>query len=335
MSPSHRLGKYRSWIASAVVVLLFVLSGVLLAYLLRGMDWELVQRATPGTFLLVLVVSMLGTLVYTLLIYLLIRGSGYVTTLWRAYLVLTASLSVNYVTPVKMGIPLRIYLYNHFMDIPIAIGTALVTVETLVGVLTPACIAVVGIALLFHSVSPVPPLILLALMGIGLLFLLRARFECWQPALERVPFARLLKRLMRFVVRVQSGLRCLSPAVILSVVILDLLMFGLQTVRLWLVLRVFGSAPSPWLLLAVLTISVTAGNLSMIPMGLGVRDASFVLLLAQLGVPNEVALSVGVIQRLFSPGWPLLLGLISTNVLGVREIIQASRESSCAGDELG
>jgi uncharacterized protein (TIRG00374 family) len=100
-------------------------------------------------------------------------------------------------------------------------------------------------------------------------------------------------------------------------------------------LSVFGPPPSVLALLAVLTISVTAGNLSMIPMGLGVRDASFTVLLAQLGVPNEIALSVAVIQRLFSPGWPLLLGLISTNVLGVSEIVQASRERPRTGDELG
>ncbi len=78
-----------------------------------------------------------------------------------------------------------------------------------------------------------------------------------------------------------------------------------------------------WLaVLAALTISITAGNLSMIPMGLGVRDASLTLLLRQLGAPDEVALSTAVIQRLFAPGLPLLLGLISANILGISEMVK-------------
>jgi uncharacterized protein (TIRG00374 family) len=116
-------------------------------------------------------------------------------------------------------------------------------------------------------------------------------------------------------------------ATIAAVLALDLLMVALQSVRLWIVLRVFGPAPSSLSLLAVFAISVTAGNLSMIPMGLGVRDASFTLLLARLGVSQEIALSAAVIQRLFSPGWPLLLGLISANVLGVSALTRQPESS--------
>ena len=43
-----------------------------------------------------------------------------------------------------------------------------------------------------------------------------------------------------------------------------------------------------------------------------------------------VALAAAVIQRLFSPGWPLLLGLISANILGVSELVKRSDESSVA-----
>ena len=59
----------------------------------------------------------------------------------------------------------------------------------------------------------------------------------------------------------------------------------------------------------------------MIPMGLGIRDVTFTWLLVQVGVPTEIALSAAVIQRIFAPGWPLLLGVISANILGVSEII--------------
>ena len=307
---------------------MLVVNGLLLAYLLRRMDWELVRRTGPSMLAPILALTVLGTLSYAVLIYLLVRGSGHATTLWRAYLVLTASLSANYITPVKMGVPLRIYLYDHFMAVPVATGVALVTVETLVGMLVPASIAVAGIALLFPSLGLTTPIILIALLLTGLFFVQRAKVERIYPHLERLHLPRFTLRLVRFVERIQTGLRCLRSTTILGVVVLDALMLGLQAGRLWFVLNIFGPAPSFLTLLAVLAISVTAGNLSLIPMGLGVRDASFTLLLMQLGVPNEVALAAAVIQRLFAPGWPLLLGVISTNILGVSELMKRGSSSA-------
>lgn len=318
-SKNTRLG-----ITLVVVLVLFVTGCLLLIHLLRDMDWDLVLQTSPGTLLVILALTALGTLVYACMIYVLVRASGYTTTLWRAYLVLTASMSANYVTPVRAGIPLRIYLYSHFMGIPAATGTTLVAVETLVGMLVPAFIACAGIAVLFPALGLLPPLALIALLLAGLLLALYVPLARLQALAERAPLSRLTVRLVRFVGRVQKGLRGLSPAVILGVVLLDLVMLGLHTIRLWLVLGILGPAPSPLTLFAVLTISLTAGNLSMIPMGLGVRDASLTLLLTQLGLSSEIALSAAVIQRLFSPGWPLLLGLISTNILGVSEVMRRS-----------
>lgn len=314
--------KRYSWMFGVVIVLLVVLSSLLLVYLLHDIDWKTIRQTSPWTILVILGLTVLGTLVYTTLIYLLVRGSGFHTTLGQAYLVLTASLSANYVTPVKVGIPLRVYLYHHFIGMPPATGTALVTIETLVGMLTPAFLAVVGIALVFPSIGLMTPVILIAVLLLGLLAILKLPLSTLQPHLARLPGAGFSTRTLKFFDRVRLGLYSLPAIVVLGAVLLDLTMLGLQAVRLWVILRIFGPTPSPVKLLAVFTISVTAGNLSMIPMGLGVRDASFTLLLAKLGIPNEVALSAAVIQRLFSPGWPLLLGLISSNVLGVREALR-------------
>ena len=120
-------------------------------------------------------------------------------------LVLTASLSANYVTPVKVGIPLRIYLYSHVMGIPIATGTALVAVESLVGMLTPAFIAVAGIALVFPALGLTAPAVLILLLLTGLVLFLKVRVERLEPFLERLPLARFTARFTRFLERVQVG----------------------------------------------------------------------------------------------------------------------------------
>ncbi len=314
----------RSWLAVGVIFTFFTISAGLLVYLLHDMDWTMFRQVGLLYLALILLLSALSTGFYALSVYILVRISGHKTTFVKSYLVLTTSLSANYVTPIKAGIPLRIYLYKHFMDIPIATGTALIAVETMVGILTPAVIAVAGIALIFPSMGLVIPTALISILVVGLLIVLRVRVENLQLYLARFPFLSFVARFIGFVERVQWALRQLPVAKILQVVLLVAVMLGLHSMRLWLVLSILGFRVSPLALLAVLTISLTAGNLSMIPMGLGVRDASFTLLLTQLGIPSEIALAAAVIQRLFSPGWPLLLGLISANILGVSELVKRS-----------
>ncbi len=305
-----------------VIFVIGVASAVLLAHLLRDMDWALFQETAPLYLAFVLLLSALGTVTYTAAIYVLVRASGYPTTVGQAYLVLTASLSVNYVTPLKFGIPLRIYLYRQVMHVPLAIGTALVALETWLGILIPAIMSGIGIALLFPEIGLALPLALLTALLVGMGLALFIKPTQITPLLKRLPLQQFTLRLVRFGETVQMGFRS-APLWGLGVVAL---LIGLNVmtaaVRLYVVLLMLGQT-SDWLaVLAALTISITAGNLSMIPMGLGVRDASLTLLLRQLGVPDEVALSAAVIQRLFAPGLPLLLGLISANILGVSEMVK-------------
>lgn len=327
-SPIYRKLRFgsrvHSRLAVGVVLALLIISAITLIYLLRDVDLTQFREVGPFYLTLILLLSVLSIGFYSLAVYILIQASGYKTTFGQTYLVLTASLSANYVTPIRVGIPLRIYLYKHFMGIPVSTGTALITVEVMVGMLTPAFIAFAGTALIFPALGVKVPIILISILLVGLLFVLRVRVESLQPFFERSPFSNAVTQLVHFVKRVQGALRQLPVAKLVGVVVLDLLILGLQTMRLWLVLSILGVQESPLALLAVLTISLTAGNLSMIPMGLGVRDASFTLLLTQLGVPSEIALAAAVIQRLFSPGWPLLLGLISANILGVSELVKRS-----------
>jgi uncharacterized membrane protein YbhN (UPF0104 family) len=62
------------------------------------------------------------------------------------------------------------------------------------------------------------------------------------------------------------------------------------------------------------------GALSMIPMGLGVREASVLFYLHYVGIPNEVGLSIVTIQRLLSTGLSFALGMLLGTLLGVKNL---------------
>ncbi len=329
--------KFNTRVTKYLLLAIMVLSIVLPVYLLRDLDWHMLAQFTPLHLAGILGLLILGTLFYTLAISVMVKAVEHPSTLWQAYLILTASLSANYVTPVKIGIPLRIYLYQHFMHIPTATGTALVTLETITGLLVPTLVAILGITTLFTNLKLTVPIILLSILSIGtglIVYLPTHAIKTWMP---RSPRSKITARTLHFIENVQMGFRSVSLMTTLKISLLFLLNLTTSAGIVHLILRVLGFTINPLVLLYVLAIAITAGNLSLIPMGLGVRDISFTMLLQYLGVPQEIAISTAIIQRLFSPGWPLLLGLISSNILGLSEILhdtqsqptEAGNDSPC------
>ena len=62
------------------------------------------------------------------------------------------------------------------------------------------------------------------------------------------------------------------------------------------------------------------GAISMVPMGLGVREASMLFYLYHMGISHEIGLSIVTIQRLLFTGFAFVLGTIFGAILGVKSI---------------
>jgi len=67
----------------------------------------------------------------------------------------------------------------------------------------------------------------------------------------------------------------------------------------------------------ITTVSIFAGFLSMIPMGMGAYDASLIFLLSQSGIPHEVSLMVPVVNRAGNILASLVLGIPSSYAMGI------------------
>jgi uncharacterized membrane protein YbhN (UPF0104 family) len=66
------------------------------------------------------------------------------------------------------------------------------------------------------------------------------------------------------------------------------------------------------------------GAISMVPMGLGVRETSMLFYLHHMGLKDEVGLSIVTIQRLLSTGLSFVLGAFFGSVLGLKNLSQSS-----------
>ena len=312
----------RTFLTVSIFLICLLLTSGLLIRLLKDMDWRLFQRFGWIDILWLLFYSATGTASYSLSIYVLIRSLGYRTSVMETYLVLTASLSANYISFIKAGLPIRIFLYKRIMKIPVDKGTALIAIETLIGVFLTTAIAIIGcisnnIDIAFGSSK-------LAFQGIIFIFILTGILVIWFIKTDSINISRFssnnfISRIIGFIDRIRTGLRYIpNHAVVVTTLLSGVNLFS-GAMRLQIILRVLGYDLSPVLLLYAIAMSVTAGNFSFIPMGLGIRDASLTLILLNMGISRPVAVSVALIQRLFAPGWPLMLGLISINILGLKQ----------------
>jgi len=62
------------------------------------------------------------------------------------------------------------------------------------------------------------------------------------------------------------------------------------------------------------------GAISMIPLGLGVRDGSVLFFIKSFGIPQNIAINFVAIQRIISTGLGYLLGVLAGGVLGVKSV---------------
>jgi len=98
-------------------------------------------------------------------------------------------------------------------------------------------------------------------------------------------------------------------------------MFGLLGVRSFYAFQLFGGSMNVLELVGISAAAFALGSVSFLPMGLGVRDATLVALFVQAGADRDVAIAVAALDRLLSTGVPLILGLLSAQVLGLRAIL--------------
>lgn len=225
------------------------------------------------------------------------------------------SMTAHYSTPAKLGFPLTVYLLKKLEDIPYATGTAVVLIELVVSTVLCGAIAVFGSYFYFaDEASRILPFLLLfvlcvlGLCAVGVILrnkavnnplfrFIRDLYDAFKP-LDKVNTS--LYVIVRFTIQIFSG------------------------VSLMLLARFFSSDLSLFQAVVAGSTAFFLSSLSMIPMGLGVREASVLFYLHHVGIPNEVGLSIVTIQRLLSTGLSFGLGMVLGALLGLRNLSSSS-----------
>jgi uncharacterized membrane protein YbhN (UPF0104 family) len=298
--------------------------------LVRFYDIPSVEEPEPLSIAIIVLVTGLLTAGSVAAAYCILAGADGNLSLGRLYLVVTASLAANYSTPVKAGIPLRVYLYKRFMGIRFGAGSALVGLEALLGMLVPAVIALFALMLLLPEGGMAAPAVVAAGAGLAIAAIAFVRSKAYDRAISRLPLPEIARRLFAPDGDIVAAVRGVPLWSLGAAAAIYASMFLLLGVRTFYAFRIFGGSMSVIELVGISAAAFSLGSLSFVPMGLGVRDATLVALFVQAGADRDVAIAVAALDRLLSTGVPFLLGVLSAQILGLRAVLEPERPDSRA-----
>lgn len=299
-----RPGLRRAVLAAATAVV-----GWILFRSLRTFDLSLLARLGAADLALLFGLRLADVAANLASVRALLAGLGYPVRAWPLFLVLNASSAGNATTPFKLGLPLRVFLYHRELGVRAPAASLAVVLESYASVLVTGAFATYSVGLFFPQRVGQLGALLAALAATAL-------GGTWA-------WARLGRRRLPLVAEeaATSGpapSRSGRAAALLLFVVLLGVDVGISGALLQAALRALGSEVGLLPLVSFQSLSFVVGVVSLLPMGIGAKEASLVFLLGRVGVPASTALAAAALVRLLTTGVTLVAGALSLHALGLR-----------------
>lgn len=310
-----RLNFGRAKVATSLIAL--IVSGIIVYLVLSKFDLRPILQISYGTLFVILLFSILSKVIYVLPNAQLLQDMGYTINRWPLFLILEASYSGNYLAPAKLGIPLRIALYRQVLKVDTSSGLACTALSNFFWLALILSIAFVGLLLRSTnlSIEPVTIGILGLIVGMGLFLIIP--YDIISSLVQNLPARKVWLRFIHFLSAAQSSLKRVKWTTSLFYFCVVALKLWIQAFTAYLILKDLGWEGSSWSILWVLCISLAVGVITLLPMGIGTQDASFIFLLTSVGVTQDLAVLVTLVDRIVFTAIPFLTGIISANILGI------------------
>jgi len=309
---------FRQWVSRYWLLFFFIIVFFFMAIFqitLRDI-WGAISSLKLWQFVLLLFIYLLISLFQIIsrkyLLYSLLSPSKFKNLIFIHF----SSMAAHYSTPAKIGFPLAVYLLHKFDKVPYATGTTMILIELIVSTTICGVIAFVGTFFYFTSNTKVLILSFSYLFIFGLLAFSGVRIFLKKGNKN--------SRIYLFIKNVHEAFSHITVYHLIMYIFLIVFIQLLGGITLVLLTSFFSKEILLWQAVVANSTAFFLGAISMIPMGLGVREGSILFYLRHLGITNEIGISIVTIQRLFSTGLSFVLGVIFGAILGVRHIKQDS-----------
>lgn len=239
----------------------------------------------------------------------LLRKLGYNLSAQKVVLIHFSAMSAHYATPVKLGFPILAILLKKICNVSFSDSAIMISLGLLVSLGIAGLIAFVGSVLYYGEnlgviVSSLSIGLVLILISIPLLKKIKIRNKSIQNILEG--FGKGLSKLKLQDFFIYSLLR-----------IIAVILYG---ILFTMMVDFIGGDINIWESIVSTSSSFFLGAVSMVPMGLGVSEATLSFYLVSMGLNKGIIISVLILQRVFSTVVGFLAGIISSSVLSIRSI---------------
>jgi uncharacterized protein (TIRG00374 family) len=304
--------------------------GALLAFMVVGTVYVAVNLDLSGLHSLgiagmiaLLLIAVAYTWEATLGTYATFRALGHTTSLAKLYVVTSASFTSSYLVPAKAGVFAWLFLCKVFLKIPLVTSSAQAVIETSIGILINTIIALLGIGMLFTEHDPWAFAGVAGAIGLMLVLVLVLDLRPIEAFLDRWPrsIQKPGKRIVGFAVQFRQQIRHASSGWLLITVVLYLVRLGVRAFCLYLVFSSLGTQVPILTILFAQAISSLLGWISMLPLGIGVKDLTLIALLTAVGVSQEIAVLGALVDRVLWSVVPLVIGTVSAGAIGAQKIL--------------
>lgn len=293
-----------------------------LVYLSRHVDWRVLTALSPWTLLVLCASTILMIVLHAAGAAALLAGMRYPARVGEVMTAMLAAGTVSLAGDPKLGVPARLAFYKLLAGIPISVGAAQTTIESMLWLFLMGAIMVIPGPLAGDRALP------LSLAAGAMLVVGMAAVALGPSVLDRLwGLGRLFRAsgpIRRFVMDLRGAMLGLRPGALGLATFWLALTYVVDVASIWYLGRALGTEIAPSTIGHAVVISYLAGAVSLLPLGLGVRDVTFALLLQQGGAQPEAAAAIVLVHRTVRTVLPLLLGLALTGYV-MRKAKQTDR----------
>jgi uncharacterized protein (TIRG00374 family) len=292
-----------------IIMVVTVLAVAIAAfYLLSSLDMSAIRSLSAMGLAVISAATLILMMLHAIGAWYILRSFGQNASVVMVFVAIVASSTISLAGDPKLGVPARLAFYKLLTGIPLSVGTAQASIETVIWLGWLSVVAGIS-GLLAGSVEALISALILAGALSGAVLLVagpRLMMALPLPASLRERSA----PLRRFLMEIRESVAKARPRQIVIACIALGITYPVDIASVWYLAHDLGAdLPIASVAHAIVT-SHLAGLLSMIPMGVGIRDVTFALLLEHAGASQEVAALIALIHRLVRTVIPIGLGLL-------------------------
>ena len=243
-----------------------------------------------------------------------IGDDHYMSSFWLHRLSLVSS----YISPVKIGLPIKVYFFKKYLGISVSRTSAAVIFESTIYILI-----VIFAGILFGGTKYITfdrRLILILCIVIAFLFLLRKYFKQFLKSSRLIRIARFTRNVRN---SVNDGLKNWQRSLLVTGILLIV-----TTLTIWrvdILLLAIGEPLSFMQVSRTVLVTSLLATISMVPSGFVVHEVALSFFLVQEGVSLEGSILVVLLDRVLATGSSFVLGSIASLVI-IKKFVNLDRK---------